>query len=224
MRSVFSGDRETELVGGYLPDTGTFVEVGAFDPFDYSQTWHLEKRGWRGLLIEPVPRHAERLRKHRSARVYECACGSPEQHGLTLPIYENGQLSSLAPINGTDNAVNVKVVTLGSILAHAEVTHIDFLSIDVETLEVEVLKGFPFDDFRPRLILLEDHGYNLTTHRFMRAKRYKRVRKTGNNSWYVPDETSFRISAFGWLQLCRKFYLSMPVRQLKAAIRNKTLR
>jgi hypothetical protein len=53
----------------------------------------------------------------------------------------------------------------------------------------------------------------------MRAQGYKRVRRTGNNSWYVPGETDFPNSLFGRWQLLRKYYLSLPVRRLRDRLR-----
>ena len=59
-------------------DTGFFVEVGANNPFDLSQTWHLAKEGWRGILVEPIPELCEKLRMERAdSVVIEAACGSP---------------------------------------------------------------------------------------------------------------------------------------------------
>lgn len=212
MQAVFREDREQELVGAFLPPHGFFVEVGAFDPVALSQTFHLEQRGWDGLLIEPVPAHAERL-KSRRARVVQAACGSPSQHGQEMPIYLASTRSSLRYPYGP--ALLVPVVTLDSILAEAGVRHVEFLSVDVEGAEVDVLSGLSFDRYRPKLILLEDFADDLDRHRFMRARDYKRVRRTGNNSWYVPAEMPFPLSAFGRWQIVRKYYLSLPIRRLK---------
>jgi hypothetical protein len=82
-QAVFREEIEQQVLGEYLPDKGFFVEVGAFDPVDFSQTWMLEQRGWDGLLVEPIPAQADKLRRTRCARVFEVACGSPEQNGRT---------------------------------------------------------------------------------------------------------------------------------------------
>jgi FkbM family methyltransferase len=211
--AVFREDREQELISSYLPATGFFVEVGAFQPVALSQTWNLECVGWDGLLIEPIAEHAENLRRGRRARVFEVACGSPEQHNTLMPIAVAGGLSSLR-VRGVSSR-EVRVVTLDSILADAAVQRLDFLSIDVEGVELDVLRGFSFTRHRPRLILLEDFAEGLEKHRFMCARGYKRVRRTGNNSWYIPRETPFRISLWGRWQLLRKYRLSLPIRRVK---------
>jgi FkbM family methyltransferase len=216
MAAVFREEHEQALLASYLPVKGFFVEVGAYQPVAFSQTWELEQRGWDGLLIDPIPAHAQNLRRERRARVFEVACGRPEQHGLTMPMYTAGGLSSFHRAHGP--TIEVQVVTLDSVLMDASVQHIDFLSVDVEGSELDVLRGFLFERYRPRLILLEDFAEGLEKHRFMRARGYKRVRRTGNNSWYIPREISFPITWFGKWQLLRKYYLSIPIRWLKRHI------
>jgi len=53
---------------------GFFVEVGANDPHNGSQTWLLEQRGWRGILVEPLSRFYEALQAARPrSRVFQVA-------------------------------------------------------------------------------------------------------------------------------------------------------
>jgi FkbM family methyltransferase len=220
MRAVFREADEQALLSAHLPAKGFFVEVGAYHPVASSQTWELEQRGWCGLLIEPIPEHAVSLRRERRARVFEVACGRPEQHGRMMPIYVAGGLSSLKFPHGPP--MDVRVVTLDFVLAEGGAQHIDFLSVDVEGAELDVLRGFSFERYRPALILLEDFAERLEKHKFMQARGYTRVRRTGNNSWYVRQDVPFRISLFGRWQLLRKYYLSLPVRWLKRVFRMKT--
>jgi FkbM family methyltransferase len=209
-KAVFREQQEEELIGQFLPPRGFFVEIGAYHPTYASQTFQLEQRGWDGLLIEPVPAHAEQLRMHRTARVVQTACGSPEQHGTSFPLYVAGGMSSLRFHRGPP--IIVPVVTLDSVLSEANVSRIDFLSVDVEGVEIDVLRGFSFERYRPDFILLEDFAEDLSKHRFMRSKGYKRVRRTGNNSWYLPEDVAFPIPLYGRLQILRKYYLSIPTR------------
>ena len=217
--AIFREDREQAILADYLPEKGFFVEVGAFDPIVFSQTWILEQRGWDGLLIEPVPAQARALRERRRARVIEAACGPPEQDGTTAPMTVAGGRSHLGEGGAKGPVIRVPVRTLDSVLVAAGVTAIDFLSTDVEGLEVDVLRGLSFDRFRPNLILLEDFAENQKKHVFLRARGYKRVRRTGNNSWYVPQDLPFAVSLFGRWQLLRKYHLSVPIRTVKRLIK-----
>jgi FkbM family methyltransferase len=217
--AIFREDKEQAILADYLPAKGFFVEVGAFDPVVFSQTWALEQRGWDGLLVEPVPAQAQALRERRRARVIEAACGPPELHGTTAAMTLAGGRSHLGEGGAEGPTIQVPVRTLDSMLVAAGVTAIDFLSIDVEGLEVDVLRGLSLDRFRPKLILLEDFAEDQTKHAFLRARGYKRVRRTGNNSWYVPHDLPFAVSRYGRWQLLRKYHLSVPIRTLKRLIK-----
>ena len=80
MPAIFPPEQETELVRQFFAARGKgyFVEVGANDPKTESQSWHLEQEGWTGILVEPLPNLAARLRDMRTAKVYEVACSSPD--------------------------------------------------------------------------------------------------------------------------------------------------
>src|SRR5262245_60128437 len=94
-RAIFP-QGETQIVGEFLKATrGFFVDVGANDPRDGSQTWHLEQRGWSGVLIEPQPDLAQRLRQERRAKVYDVACSTPANAGKSMPLHLAGIQSSL---------------------------------------------------------------------------------------------------------------------------------
>jgi FkbM family methyltransferase len=164
--------QEKALVRQYFGDAGSgfFVEVGANEPASiHSQTWHLEQRGWRGILIEPNPTLIDRLVRQRpGSRVYNVACSAPDKVGiaqLKIPYVADGTMDTgkAALEVEIDHAgfaayrtETVKVVTLDSILAGNKVSGIDLLSIDVEGTELDVLKGLDLQRYRPRLILLED--------------------------------------------------------------------
>jgi FkbM family methyltransferase len=217
-----NADNEQRLVGRFFDGTpGFFVEVGANHPQKDSQTWHLEQSGWTGILIEPEPQLADQLRKSRRATVIEVACSSPENVGRRLPFYVAGALSSLdrhrmAPGSRPETVIEVPVRILDDILASVGAPQpIDFISIDVEGHEIEVLQGFDFARWRPRLVLLEDHVGDLGKHRFMKTTGYRLVRRTGFNGWYVPADSPAR---FGWndrWEVMRKYYFGLPFRILR---------
>lgn len=220
--AIHDDAREQVLVRNFFRDAvGYFVEVGANDPTDGSQTRHLEERGWQGVLVEPIPTLAAALRKARKAHVFEVACSSPENAGQFRPFYVAGKLSSLdqttmAPGARTSSIIDVSVRTLDDVLAEANAPcPIDFLSIDVEGHEIAVLKGFNFALWRPRLILIEDHVGNLSKHRFLQANGYRLVRRTRLNGWYIPDDTPVDFDPAEHWRIVRKYYLALPIRKLR---------
>jgi FkbM family methyltransferase len=227
MRAIFPPEQERQLIHEFFEGTPTpfFVDVGAADPEFGSQTWDLEQAGWSGFLVEPRPDMAEKLRRSRRATVYEVACSSPANVGRSMTLHLRGGYSSLSEnlvVAGLapQGVVDVQIRTLDDLLAEMRAPRpIDFVSIDVEGHEIEVLDGFDLDRWRPRLILIEDHVLDLRLHRLLQERGYKWVRRSGLNAWYVPADAPMRVGWVGWLQFFRKYYLSMPTRRVRDAVR-----
>ena len=230
MRSVFPSADESRLLSEYLgPQPGTFVDVGANDPIIGSQSHALEQSGWNGVLVEPLPHLAERLRRERNAPVFQFACGSPERHGTRAEFYVSGPYSSMRPELMLPEAevhsvIIVEIRTLDSIVEEAALGRVDFVSVDVEGFELEVLKGFSIQRWRPKLVLIEDHVTGLEKHRYMASQGYKLVRRTGVNAWYVPRDRQFPMGLKGALQLLRKYVVGLPWRKLKFLLRQRLRR
>lgn len=224
--SVTPLDPEMQMVAAFFGDSkGYFVEVGANEPRVRSQTWHLEQSGWTGILIEPQPDLARELRAMRMAKVFAVACSGPEHEGRTLPLHVAGPLSSLdrsgmAPGAVPQAVIEVPIRTLDSVLTEAKTPErFDFLSIDVEGHEIEVLRGFDIARWQPRLILLEDHVADLSKHNYLRAAGYRIVRRYENNGWYVPEDSPVRMQFGDIWEIVRKYYLALPIRMLRNASR-----
>jgi len=228
-------EAETLMVASFfgMADHGFFVEVGANEPRLRSQTWHLERANWNGILIEPQPALASRLRAERRSLVVEAACSSPSNAGRAMPLYVAGPLSSLdrlsmAPGAIPSGTVAVPVRTLDEILTeNGAPERFEFLSIDVEGHELEVLRGLSLQKWRPRLVLLEDHVSDLRAHRHMRTHGYKIIRRYGNNGWYTPIDFNHSPSFSEAAAIIRKYYLALPFRKLRnlsRLLRKKSIR
>ena len=215
-------DHETRLIAAFFGAIrGYFVEVGANEPYARSQTWHLEQAGWTGVLVEPQPALAGLLRANRTAKVFAVACSSPENAGRTLPLHVAGPLSGLdrarmAPGATPEAVIQVPVKTLDSVLEEAGAhAGFEFLSIDVEGHEIEVLRGFDVARWRPRLILLEDHVADLSKHRYLNSLGYRIIRRYGNNGWYVARGSLEKTRLADRWEILRKYYLALPFRSLR---------
>jgi len=207
---------------------GFFVEVGANHPKDLSQTWLLEQNGWEGILIEPQSECCERLRHERkSSKVFQIACGSPEQKG-NAPFFisaENIFSSLQRQVNDAGlryvGSETVAVLPLDEVLAGVGDPKIDFVSIDVEGTELDVLKGFSLVKHQPGLLIVEDHLHSLAVHSHISARGYKLVKRTGCNSWYIPRGCRFDGSRWERLKLYQKVWLGTPVRRLRKKLKRK---
>jgi FkbM family methyltransferase len=222
MRTVFPWQVEDRLKAEFFGalSTGYFVEVGANDPQRGSQSLQFEQAGWNGVLVEPQPDLAEKLRRMRRAQVVAAACSSPQNAGRAMTLHVLGPHSSLNPalaVTGVvaEAEIQVPVRTLDDILEEAKAPFpIDFVSIDVEGHEVEVLSGFDLARWRPRLLLMEDHVTTLAAHRLVTRAGYRLIRRTGPNGWYVPRAQAPRVG-LGWWALARKYYFALPIRKLR---------
>ena len=228
---VTSEIEEQQLVLKYFSgkSRGTFVEVGANDPVAGSQTWLLEQNGWHGVLVEPQAKHCARLRAQRkNAQVFQVACSAPDQPGeRDLLIAADSGSSTLQRQRDTHGTrfigtERVQVTTLDRVLQAAGIEQIDFLSLDVEGHELEVMRGLDFGKFRPALILIEDGARDLRRHRFLVKSGYRLVKRTQLNNWYVPRGQDFQMSSLGErLELFRKMFLGLPFRKLRLYLRRR---
>jgi FkbM family methyltransferase len=147
---------------------GFYVEVGAYDGVGFSNTYFFEAVGWDGLLVEAVPSlHQAACQSRPNSRVVHAAAG--RQAGtvrLTVVEGEGGvaTLSSATPDRqrivregGRMREIDVPLVRLDSLLEDVR-QPIDFVSIDVEGLELAVLEGFDLQRFAPRVLVVEDNA------------------------------------------------------------------
>lgn len=170
-------DRQLEAYVDY--DGGFFVELGANDGVTQSNSLYFEKRrGWRGVLVEPSPHNFLKCRANRSPRshIFCAACVSfdyrPEFVRITysnLMSVPQGLESDIADAKAHASAGraflarNEEIFDFGAVarplnalLLEAEAPKtIDFLSLDVEGAEIEVLKGVDHEQFRFKYILVE---------------------------------------------------------------------
>jgi FkbM family methyltransferase len=150
---------------------GFFVEVGANDGVSVSNTWGLARRGWVGLMVEPVPQVAQTCRvnhkDHQQIRVIECAVGASDGTSITMNVagvlttandavlQEYGSLDWASGfITGTQMTVPVR--TLDSILVECHApAGFDVLVVDVEGFEADVFAGFSLSRWQPQVIVVE---------------------------------------------------------------------
>lgn len=149
-------------------ENGVFVEVGCIDGRRFSNSLCFEERGWTGLCIEAHPDYIDLLTQNRpNSIVSACAAGDNDADEITFYANRRGSLSTLdkgqeerfrndyAPYFSGFEEKSVPLRRLDSLFAEHHLEDIDFVSIDVEGTEVQVLKGIDFSRFRPAVFLIE---------------------------------------------------------------------
>ncbi len=144
---------------------GIFVDVGCFHPKKYNNTWTLYKRGWTGVNIDidPIKIKAFELQRARDHNV-SCAVGL---HDGEVEYYSNGFYSLTTTTSEEFSKLRKnyirKITTsqkLDSILFASPFSgeQIDFLSIDAEGNDIEVLKSLSFEVYKPMVVAIETQG------------------------------------------------------------------
>lgn len=149
---------------------GFFIEVGASDGIELSNTYLLEKEyNWRGICCEPIPSVFERLTKNRPNSI--CFNDAVyDQSGLTVTFHianKHSLLSGIAKnidrhkptVDSDKTVIQVKTISLLDVLDKANApSFIEYMSLDTEGSEYEILKNFDFEKYRFGLIDIE-HNY-----------------------------------------------------------------
>lgn len=181
---------------------GFFVEFGATNGIDLSNTYLLEQEfGWKGILAEPARVWHQDLRKNRISSVdFECVW---KETGQTVKFdeVEIAEFSTISEFSSKDmhselrkkcNSYAVNTVSLVDLLRrHDAPLSIDYLSIDTEGSEYEILRNFDFDTYKISVITCE---HNFTSDRqkiyaLLTSKGYRRKHENFSyfDDWYVLD-------------------------------------
>ena len=185
---------------------GYFVEFGATDGRSLSNTWLLEKEmGWKGILAEPNPIFSKVIRENRACAISTKCVHSASGRTVDFMAAKKPEYSRMAEINpadgheerrrGDSEIVSVETISLNDLLVeHQAPRRIDYLSVDTEGSEYEILSAFDFERWRPRAITVE-HNFTPMRERLfelLSSKGYRRVwvGLSRFDDWYVLDDAA----------------------------------
>lgn len=161
VRLSFSQFGEDLLLEHLLPPKGFYVDVGAYHPVNFSNTWLFSRNGWRGIVVEPNPEMA-RLHRQRRPRdiVVESAIGGREGKARYLHHSEANNNRILNPKEKPEPGTKVnqvRVTTLGKILREflPKGQAVDLLCVDCEGMDAAVIRGNDWRLASPRVICAE---------------------------------------------------------------------
>ena len=178
---------------------GTYIDVGCHHPFRNSNTYLLYKMGWKGLCVDPGPKVGKLFSIWRPKDIFLNVAIAEQDGRSQLYIFNDPALNSLS----TEQVVNynnfedfklveeitVPTTTLKEIYkAHESVLlDVDVLSVDVEGLDLVVLKSNNWVSLRPKVVVFELRNANLLNisddqcYQFMNGLGYELYVKTENN-------------------------------------------
>lgn len=183
--------------------TGVCVEVGAYDGRSLSNTYHFEQNGWKCLCIEPISESYEKCKMIRENCVNCCISedDNVEKEFTIFNIQNNNEcaISSLQPdirlISSHKHLINnvrrVNVISrrLSSLLDELNFpTEIDFISIDTENTELDVLKSIDFSKYNIRFFIVENNYNEPFCENFLVNFGYRKINRIAVNDFYAKVE------------------------------------
>ena len=182
---------------------GVFVDIGAHDGLTFSNSYFFEKElGWSGICIEPRTHLFEKLKACRS-----CACvracisdetgtvpflnieGVDEMLSGMVSTYDQRQLdivmNDIRYHGGQIKTIQVPSVLLQELLQLHSMNHVDFLSVDTEGGELEILKTIDFEKITIDVITVENNYAELPIREFLCSKGYLLVNRIHPDDIFV---------------------------------------
>jgi len=144
---------------------GFYIDIGSGHPVYDNVSFAFYLKGWHGITVEPNPwlsrlSRAVRPRDHHVEALVGSACGEAtfylvrEFHGLSTMIEPHAQ-AALAQFGKSAQAITVPLTTLRELCAGQAPASFDFLKIDVEGAEPQVLFGGDWQRYRPKVVVVE---------------------------------------------------------------------
>ncbi|CAL4126911.1 unnamed protein product [Meganyctiphanes norvegica] len=160
--SDFSQNGQSRMVEKILngKKRGFFVEAGAYNGEDLSNTLYLERQfDWGGLLVEPDPWNFWALRTRHRKAFHTQACLSPAPYPREVTFRQSDTMGHIAGAGEEEKGrgifTRVKCFPIFSLLLACNRTNIDLLSLDIEGAELQVLKTIPWDKVHISVIIVE---------------------------------------------------------------------
>lgn len=184
---------------------GVFVDIGAHDGATFSNTLFIEEQlGWAGIAVEPSRTTFESLQQRRECTVENICVSDREGMVPFLEIagdVEADMLSGITDLYDDRHAERVKrtvaahaaeatlrevpCVTLNSLARKHSLEHIDFLSIDTEGGELEILEAVDWNSLSISVICVENNYKSHSFMRLLRPRGYRLAALIGTDEIYA---------------------------------------
>ena len=175
---------------------GFYIDIGAHHPKRFSNTYLFYKKGWRGINIEPKPGSKKYFDKIRNRDINIEAGIDMKTQRLTYFMFNEPAINTFEHSNVETllknknhkliKTIEIETTTLKNICNKylPEDVKIDFLSVDSEGYDLNVLSSNDWEKYRPTLVLVEDKNFNVEDpmkseiFKFLDDKGYKLLAKT----------------------------------------------
>ena len=186
----------------------TYLDIGANDPVHLNNTYGLYQNGCHGVLVEPDPVLAGKLRRERPGdRVIACGIGAVEEDVVKrLYVFENSFFNTFSESEAkrilvADNSalqkeIDIRLRNINAVIAEYFDGCPNFISIDVEGIDLPVLQSFDFRRYRPEVFCVETISFDAQQRElkrsdiieFMIGKGYLNFADTYINTIFVDKD------------------------------------
>ncbi len=148
--------------------TGFYVDIGAFSPIHISNTYWFYQHGWRGINVEPFPAVIQKFDKERPRDINISAAVGEEEGLHKYYSWGNSNMNTFSAekadlyiregkVTGQPSILEIEMIRMETLLDRHLLPgmNIDFLSVDVEGMDLEVLTSNNWEKYRPELVVAE---------------------------------------------------------------------
>ena len=185
---------------------GTFVDIGAHDGIRMSNSYFFEKeRNWNGICVEPIPEVFEELKKNRTCTVVNGAIAPVNKelnfrrnHGRTEMLsgiidyrdkrHDKKTEKEIEVYGGSSEVIKVQGYQLSGLLDQHKIDQIDYLSIDIEGGELEVLNTIDFDKYHIKYLTVENNYNSKEIRDVMKKNDYAFILHNHKDDFYLKNE------------------------------------
>jgi FkbM family methyltransferase len=168
---MYSQNKEEEIILNHFKNfKGTFLDLGAYDGVDLSNTRALTELGWSGVCIEPNPvifeRLCDNLKAFNKVIEYKFALGTENK---TITMQMNDSYYSTVKQSEVDRwrgafkfeSAEVQMIDFKSFLEFSKYKTFDFISIDCEGLDYEILEQINLDEVKCKMVCVETNSKDI---------------------------------------------------------------
>lgn len=204
-RSSFSACGEDAILKYLFRNrkAGFYVDVGAYDPFEVSNTYNFYLQGWKGINIDANESAIKKFIKERNKDINVFAAISEEEEVISyFEVTGSKSMNSFSKdFIGSQDVTSIKSekflktrklsAVLDEYLPSGQ--KIDFISIDVEGFELKVLRSNNWLKYRPDIILLESFdkmtnlNFDQEVVKYLNNKEYSIISKTPNGIFFIEN-------------------------------------
>ena len=180
---------------------GFYVDIGAYHPYKGSLTYNLYNRKWNGMNLDISKSSIDLFNIARPSDI-NINCAVSEFNGETY-YYENSpinQQNSLISQDDNQKKIKIQSYKLSEIFKMQNINSVDYINIDTEGNELEVLMGIDFSKINPTLFTIEDNSFDLNNEIkrkkiiFLKEKNYELINIIGVTMFFVKKDSVSEIS------------------------------